>query len=63
MALTWDRADIAQEEIFREDVIWRPGEFSLLLSILILDGFNFSHETTVKVYVFSYAGLNTYEQM
>ena len=25
LALTWDRVDIAQEEIFREDVLWRQG--------------------------------------
>lgn len=24
LALTWNRADIAQEEIFREDVLWPP---------------------------------------
>lgn len=26
LALTWDRADIAQEEIFREDVFWPKGK-------------------------------------
>jgi hypothetical protein len=26
LALTWDRADIAQEEIFREDVLWPTGK-------------------------------------
>ena len=25
LALTWDRVDIAQEEIFREDVLWSTG--------------------------------------
>lgn len=25
LALTWDRVDIAQEEIFREDILWRQG--------------------------------------
>ena len=26
LALTWDRVDIAQEEIFREDVLWSTGK-------------------------------------
>ena len=25
LALTWNRVDIAQEEIFREDVHWKQG--------------------------------------
>ena len=25
LALMWDRVDIAQEEIFREDVLWKQG--------------------------------------
>ena len=31
LALTWDRVDIAQEEIFREDVLWSTGKLSPLL--------------------------------
>lgn len=31
LALTWDRVDIAQEEIFREDVLWSRGELTLNL--------------------------------
>ena len=30
LALTWDRVDIAQEEIFREDVLWSTGKLSPL---------------------------------
>ena len=26
LALTWNRVDIAQEEIFREDVHWKQGK-------------------------------------
>ena len=26
LALTWNRVDIAQEEIFREDVLWKPSK-------------------------------------
>jgi hypothetical protein len=33
LALTWDRVDIAQEEIFREDVLWSTG---LLLSYYLI---------------------------
>jgi len=25
LAITWNRVDIAQEEIFREDILWRHG--------------------------------------
>ena len=26
LTLTWDRVDIAKEEIFREDVLWSTGK-------------------------------------
>ena len=32
LALTWDRVDIAQEEIFREDVLWSTGKCYMLES-------------------------------
>ncbi|GFS07559.1 transient receptor potential cation channel subfamily M member 3-like [Elysia marginata] len=37
LALTWDRADIAQEEIFREDVIWRPGSLEEFLTQALVE--------------------------
>lgn len=32
LALTWDRVDIAQEEIFREDVLWSTGSLDDVLT-------------------------------
>ncbi|GFO25838.1 transient receptor potential cation channel subfamily m member 3-like [Plakobranchus ocellatus] len=37
LALTWDRADIAQEEIFREDVIWKPGSLEEFLTEALVE--------------------------
>ncbi|XP_060575124.1 transient receptor potential cation channel subfamily M member-like 2 isoform X2 [Ruditapes philippinarum] len=36
LALTWDRVDIAQEEIFREDVLWRQGSLDDILTEAIV---------------------------
>ena len=36
LALTWNRVDIAQEEIFREDVLWKPGKFSFMAELNVL---------------------------
>jgi hypothetical protein len=30
LALKWDRADIAQEEIFREDALWGKGQLFIV---------------------------------
>ncbi|KAH9518536.1 hypothetical protein Btru_017091 [Bulinus truncatus] len=37
LALTWNRADIAQEEIFREDVIWKEGSLELFLTQALVE--------------------------
>ncbi|XP_062593993.1 transient receptor potential cation channel subfamily M member-like 2 [Saccostrea cucullata] len=37
LALTWDRADIAQEEIFREDVLWPTGSLDDVLMEAIIE--------------------------
>eukprot|EP00105_Crassostrea_gigas_P046633 XP_019930781.1 PREDICTED: transient receptor potential cation channel subfamily M member 3-like isoform X1 [Crassostrea gigas] len=37
LALTWDRADIAQEEIFREDVLWPTGSLDDVLMEAIME--------------------------
>ncbi|XP_061184292.1 transient receptor potential cation channel subfamily M member-like 2 [Saccostrea echinata] len=37
LALTWDRADIAQEEIFREDVLWKTENLYDVLMEAILE--------------------------
>ncbi|XP_061184290.1 transient receptor potential cation channel subfamily M member-like 2 [Saccostrea echinata] len=37
LALTWDRDDIAQEEIFREDVLWPSGSLDDVLMEAILE--------------------------
>uniref|UniRef100_A0A2C9KDE9 TRPM SLOG domain-containing protein n=1 Tax=Biomphalaria glabrata TaxID=6526 RepID=A0A2C9KDE9_BIOGL len=37
LALTWNRADIAQEEIFREDVIWPDGSLENFLTQALLE--------------------------
>ncbi|XP_053406588.1 transient receptor potential cation channel subfamily M member-like 2 [Mercenaria mercenaria] len=36
LALTWDRVDIAQEEIFREDVLWSTGSLDDILTEALL---------------------------
>ncbi|XP_052073408.1 transient receptor potential cation channel subfamily M member 3-like isoform X11 [Mytilus californianus] len=36
LALKWDRADIAQEEIFREDALWSRGSFDEAMETAIL---------------------------
>ncbi|XP_071180089.1 transient receptor potential cation channel subfamily M member 8-like isoform X2 [Mytilus edulis] len=36
LALKWDRADIAQEEIFREDALWSRGSFDEAMQTAIL---------------------------
>lgn len=36
LALTWDRVDIAQEEIFREDVLWSTGSLDEVLTDALL---------------------------
>ncbi|XP_052075160.1 transient receptor potential cation channel subfamily M member-like 2 isoform X1 [Mytilus californianus] len=36
LALKWDRADIAQEEIFREDALWSRGSFDEAMRTAIL---------------------------
>ncbi|XP_052073401.1 transient receptor potential cation channel subfamily M member 3-like isoform X5 [Mytilus californianus] len=36
LALKWDRADIAQEEIFREDALWSRGSFDETMETAIL---------------------------
>ncbi|KAL4232041.1 hypothetical protein ACF0H5_009619 [Mactra antiquata] len=36
LALTWDRVDIAQEEIFREDVLWSTGSLDEILTEALL---------------------------
>ncbi|XP_071180049.1 transient receptor potential cation channel subfamily M member 4-like [Mytilus edulis] len=36
LALKWDRADIAQEEIFREDALWSRGSFDEAIETAIL---------------------------
>uniref|UniRef100_K1PWA2 Transient receptor potential cation channel subfamily M member 6 n=1 Tax=Magallana gigas TaxID=29159 RepID=K1PWA2_MAGGI len=37
LALTWNRADIAQEEIFREDVLWPPRSLDDILMEAIVE--------------------------
>lgn len=37
LALTWNRADIAQEEIFREDVLWPPRSLDDILMEAIIE--------------------------
>ncbi|WAR22251.1 TMP2L-like protein [Mya arenaria] len=37
LALTWNRVDIAQEEIFREDVLWEQGSLDQVLTEAIVD--------------------------
>ncbi|CAL1527369.1 unnamed protein product [Lymnaea stagnalis] len=37
LALTWNRADIAQEEIFREDVIWKEGSLEEFLTQALVE--------------------------
>ena len=34
LALTWNRSDIAQEEIFREDVLWPTGKLMFTWNML-----------------------------
>ncbi|KAJ8317399.1 hypothetical protein KUTeg_005303 [Tegillarca granosa] len=42
LAMTWNRADIAQEEIFREDVLWKKGSLDTqLLNALLLNKVDF----------------------
>ncbi|XP_041370086.1 transient receptor potential cation channel subfamily M member 1-like isoform X2 [Gigantopelta aegis] len=35
LALTWNRADIAQEEIFREDINWNPDDLNGVLTMAL----------------------------
>ncbi|XP_059174640.1 transient receptor potential cation channel subfamily M member-like 2 [Physella acuta] len=37
LAFTWNRADIAQEEIFREDVIWKEGSLAEFLTKALIE--------------------------
>ena len=36
LALTWNRVDIAQEEIFREDVHWKQGKIFFTPPLLLI---------------------------
>ncbi|XP_005094347.1 transient receptor potential cation channel subfamily M member 3 [Aplysia californica] len=37
LAMTWNRADIAQEEILREDVIWKDGSLEEVLTLALVE--------------------------
>ncbi|XP_069140029.1 transient receptor potential cation channel subfamily M member 8-like isoform X2 [Argopecten irradians] len=44
LALTWDRVDIAQEDIFREDCIWTPGSLDdILMDAIFMERVEFVH--------------------
>ncbi|XP_033756465.1 transient receptor potential cation channel subfamily M member-like 2 isoform X1 [Pecten maximus] len=44
LALTWDRVDIAQEDIFREDCIWTPGSLdNILMDAILMERVEFVH--------------------
>ncbi|XP_060085573.1 transient receptor potential cation channel subfamily M member-like 2 [Ylistrum balloti] len=44
LALTWDRVDIAQEDIFREDCIWTPGSLDdILMDAILMERVEFVH--------------------
>ncbi|XP_021378399.1 transient receptor potential cation channel subfamily M member 1-like isoform X2 [Mizuhopecten yessoensis] len=44
LALTWDRVDIAQEDIFREDCIWPPGSLdNILMDAILMERVEFVH--------------------